>query len=444
MFNAHMRALIERMEADSAAVFFSAPEQIRNRDVHYDYRQDSHLYYLTGFEEPECALVVAPSLPEGERVTLFLRERDPKMEVWVGQRLGVEAAPAALGVVDKAEPISALAEALPKLLKGAARVYHDLGAVDAHDAQVLKAMKAARRLRRDGSETPSAIVALDDLLDEQRLFKTEREIELLRRAARCNAAGHIRAMRAAMEGLREYHLQAVMQYEWSIRGARRVAFNTIIASASNACTLHYERNDCPLNAGDLVLVDAGCELDYYASDVTRTWPISGAFSEAQAAVYQCVLDAQKVGVDACVAGETFDGVHQKTARKLTEGMVAIGLLEGDVDTLLKEEGFKRYFLHKTSHWMGLDVHDVGRYYLEGDSRPLQPGMVLTIEPGIYVPVDDEEAPERFRGIGIRIEDDVLITADGPENLTAMIPKEIAELEALIGADPLALPEETLV
>lgn len=441
MHAAHMRALLERIEPDSALILFSAPEQIRNRDVHHAHRQDSHLYYLTGFEEPDAALIIAPRREAGPRVTLFLRERDPSMEVWVGQRLGVEAATAALPMIDEAQPISALSAQLPELLKGARRLYHEIGAVEAHDAQVIKALKAARRLRRDGAETPTAIVALDDLLDELRLFKDEAEIEILRRAARCNAAGHLRAMRAAHAGLQEYHLQALMEYEWAIRGARRVAFNTIIACADNACTLHYERNDRPLSDGELVLVDAGCELDYYASDVTRTWPVNGVFTAPQAAIYQCVLDAQKRAIEACVVGETFDGVHQLTARILTEGMVKIGLLEGDIDTLIKEEGYKRYFLHKTSHWMGLDVHDVGRYHLKGDSRPLRPGMVLTIEPGIYVPIDDEAAPERFRGIGVRIEDDVLITAEGPENLTAMIPKEIAELEALIGVEPLILPAD---
>lgn len=430
MFDAHRKALMARM-GDAVAVFFAAPELIRNRDVHHAYRQESDFFFLTGFEEPESVLVLAPQRDEGDRVVLFVRERDPDREVWDGERLGVERAPEVLGV-DKAYPIGELGERLPEYLKGAARLYHALGRHDPDDRAVLAAIRRARTHRKHGHETPGDVCDPEDLLHELRLRKSDAAIDAMRRAARLTGIGHRRAMAIARPGLFEYQLQAAMEYEWAVRGARRTAYESIVGSGPNACVLHYRANDRRMRAGDLVLIDAGCEVDYHASDVTRTFPVDGRFTPEQRAVYEVVLAAQKQAIERCRPGHTFDSVHQAALRVLVEGMLELGLLKGTADQAIEEETYKRYYMHRTGHWIGMDVHDVGRYYLRGTSRALEPGMALTVEPGLYIPPGDEEAPEPLRGIGVRVEDDVLITAAGPEVLTADIPKEIAELEALVG------------
>ncbi|MEZ4470710.1 MAG: aminopeptidase P N-terminal domain-containing protein [bacterium] len=430
MFKRHRRALMEQMK-DAVAVFFSARETLRNNDVHFEYRQGSDFFHLTGFEEPESVLVLAPHREAGDQTFLFLRQRDPEREVWDGKRLGVEAAPAALGI-DKAFPIEQLAQKLPGLLVGAGRQYHHLGECSEDDVIILDALKAARRLRKRGDDTPGDVLDPAELLHEHRLLKSPAAIEQMQQAATLTARGHRLGMAVTRPGLFEYQLQAAMEYSWRVGGARREAYPSIVGSGPNACVLHYRENNRRLEAGDLVLVDAGCEFGYHASDVTRTWPVNGRFSDPQRAIYEVVLNAQLAAIDHCRAGHAFDAVHQVAVRVLTEGMCDLGLLKGPVKERIEDEGYKRYYMHRTGHWLGMDVHDVGRYYLRGTSRALEPGMVLTVEPGIYIAPDDDQAPEAFRGIGVRIEDDVLVTEGAPRVLTDEAPKTVAEVEAVIG------------
>jgi len=430
--------LMERMR-DAIGVFFSAPETIRNNDVHHDYRQDSDLHFLTGFEEPESVLVIAPHRDAGDRVVLFLRPKDPEREIWDGIRLGTDAAPAELGV-DKAFPIGELATRLPGYLHGATRLYHGLGRPgrDEDDRAVLAALSAARRVRKKGIDTPGDLLDPGPLLHEQRLIKDDAALGAMRKAAALTGIGHRRAMAITRPGMKEYEVGAAMEYAWLVRGSARNAYPSIVGSGPNACVLHYRAGDRVMQDGELVLVDAGCEVGYHASDVTRTWPVSGTFSPRQRDLYALVLKSQKAAIDHCRPGRTFDSVHDLTVKVLVEGLVDLGLLKGKVDALIETEAFKRFYMHRTSHWIGMDVHDVGSYYLRGTSRALEPGMVLTVEPGLYIGEADETVAEEWRGIGIRIEDDVLVTGGAPEVLTAEIPKEIADVEAIVGTESLAI------
>lgn len=433
MFEQRRQRLMQGM-TDAVAIVFAAPEAIRNNDVTHSYRQDSDFYYLSGFEEMESVLVIAPHR-DTERVTLFLRARDPEREIWDGARLGIDDAPKTLKI-DAAYPIDELAKRLPDLLIGATRLYHTLGE-PARDRLVLDAMKAARRARRQGHETVRDVLDPAPLLHEMRLIKSEAEIEGLRAAAQLAAEGHLLAMRASRPGLYEYQLQGIIEHEWRMRGSQRNAYGSIVGSGKNACVLHYHENERLMEEGDLVLIDAGCELAYQASDITRTWPVSGRFTAPQRTIYELVLAAQEAAIATCVVGSAFDDVHEAALKVLVEGMCRLGLLEGDAEACLKDESYKRYYMHRTSHWIGMDVHDVGAYFKAGSSRPLEAGMVLTVEPGIYISPTDTEAPEAYRGIGIRIEDDVLVTANGPDVLSAGAPKTVAELEAVIGVAALA-------
>jgi len=430
VFHRHRRALMAQMK-DAVAVFFAAPETIRNNDVHFEYRQDSDFFHLTGFEEPEAVLVLTPHRAAGDREHLFLRTRDPEREVWDGKRLGVDAAPQALAV-DKALPIAELAAKLPELLVGANRIYFSLGVQPHDDAVVLKALQHARRFRKRGDDTPGDLLDPADLLHELRLIKTPEALEQMRAAARLTARSHRQGMAVTRPDMFEYQVQATMEYGWRVAGARREAYPSIVGSGPNACVLHYRENNRKMEAGDLVLVDAGCEVGYFASDVTRTWPVNGRFSPAQRAVYEVVLAAQLAAIAHCKAGHAFEAVHHQAVKVLVEGMCDLGLIEGPPAARIQDEGYKRYYMHRTGHWLGMDVHDVGRYFLRGTSRALEPGMVLTVEPGIYIAPDDEQAPEAFRGIGIRIEDDVLVTDGEPEVLTRDAPKTIEDIEAIVG------------
>ncbi len=426
----HRQALMARME-DAVAVFFAAPETLRNNDVHNPYRQDSDFYYLTGFEEPESVLVLAPCREAGDQVLLFLREKDPERETWDGHRLGLDAAPTALGV-DKAYAIDALGQRLPGLLEGATRLYYSLGFDPEHDREVLAALAKARRARRNGKDTPGDVLDPANTLHELRLIKGPAEIAAMRKAAGLAARGHVQAMRVTRPGVRECELQAEMEYLWRREGSERVAYETIVGSGPNACVLHYRAGDRPLGGGEMVLIDAGCEVDYHAADITRTWPVDGRFSQPQRELYELVLKAQLAAIGVCRVGGTTEGVHDTAVRVLTEGMVELGLLQGPAAERIEDEGYKRFYMHRTGHWLGMDVHDVGAYYHRGVSRPFEPGMALTVEPGIYISPDDETAPARYRGIGIRIEDDVLVTEGEPEILSAGVPKTVAEIEALVG------------
>ena len=410
------------------AVFPSAPVAIRNNDVEHEYRQDSDLHYLTGFEEPESVLVLTNQHPE-HRAVLFLRERDPTREVWDGARLGVDRAPQELGV-DAAFPIGELAAKLPDYLSNAKRLHYRLGFDRAFDEIVLEAIRAVRRKGRTGVRPPTEIVDTVESLHEMRMRKSAAELEIMRRAAAVTREAHVRAMQVAKPGVFEYEVEAEILRVFRKHGSQRPAYGSIVGSGPNATVLHYRRNDRRIEEGDLLLIDAGCELDYVASDVTRTFPVSGKFTPEQRALYEIVLEAQKKCIEATRPGASVDEVHEVAVRVLSEGLIEEGLVTGSLDDVIAEGKYKPYYMHRTSHWLGMDVHDVGTYFVDGKSRPLEPGFVITIEPGLYIARDADVDP-RWRGIGIRIEDDVLVTAGGREVITADVPKEPGDVERVL-------------
>ncbi len=429
--HAERRLRFTRAMGGGAALIVSQPEAFRNNDTLHEYRQNSDLHYLSGFEEPEAALLLLPDHPE-HRFVIFLRPRDPEKEVWTGRRVGVDRAPGQLGA-DAAYPISELAERLPAYLEGADRLYLNLGTDPAKDLLALEMLNRTRRSARAGKPGPTRLIDASEILHEMRLRKDPIEIGSLERAARISAAAHRAAMAAVRPGAYEYEIQAVIEYVFRRAGCHRWAYASIVASGANATILHYEANSRQMQEGDLLLIDAAGEMEYVAADITRTFPVSGRFLPAQRRLYEIVLEAEKRAIAAARPGHRFDDVHQAALQTIVEGLISVGLLSGSVAEAIQSESYRRYFMHKTSHWLGMDVHDVGRYQTDGAPRPLEPGMVLTVEPGIYVPEDDSEAPPEFRGIGIRIEDDVLITESGSRVLTADVPKEVDELEALCGS-----------
>lgn len=410
------------------AVIPTAPERLRNRDSHYPYRFDSYFHYLTGFGEPEAVLVlVAGAEP---RSILFCREKHPEREIWDGFRYGPEAAREAFGF-DEAHPIAELDEMMPKLLADQPSLFFHLGADAAWDARAVGWLNAVREQVRQGVVAPSAIRDVRGLLDEMRLIKGPEEVNLMRRAAEISSAAHVRAMGATRPGRTEYQIEAELLHEFRRAGAQAPAYTPIVAGGANACVLHYVGNSAPLRDGDLLLIDAACELDGYAADITRTFPVNGRFSPVQKDVYDMVLAAQAAAIAQTAPGNTWDDPHQAALRVLAQGLVDLGLCRGGVDGVLESGDYKRFYMHKTGHWLGMDVHDVGDYKRAGAWRELEPGMALTVEPGCYIhPADD--VPERFWGIGIRIEDDVLVTPGGCEVLTSAAPKTVAEIEALMG------------
>lgn len=421
--------LLAKVGPQAVAIVTAAPETIRNRDVHYRYRQDSDFQYLTGFGEPEAVLVLAPGHAEGE-VILFCRDRDASREVWDGRRAGPEGAVRDYGA-DIAYTIDELEAQLPVLLTGRDRVYHTLGEREDFDQFLLQCLHELRSKNRSGVAVPTDVSALDPLLHEMRLIKSEVEIEIMQQAATVSAAAHRRAMRFCKPGVMEYQLAAEIHHEFEMHGMQP-AYGSIVGGGANGCILHYVENNQPLREGELVLIDAGGELDCYAADITRTFPVSGRYSPAQKAVYEIVLAAQGAAIEQVRAGNGWDAPHMAAVRLLTEGLVELGLLKGKVDDLIESEAYRRFYMHNTGHWLGMDVHDVGAYKLHEAWRKLQPGMVLTVEPGLYIGDDDDIDPQ-FRNIGIRIEDDVLVTDGEPRVLTADAPKTIADIEALMGA-----------
>ncbi|WP_445156450.1 Xaa-Pro aminopeptidase [Halomonas sp. E14] len=426
-YRARRAALMARLPADSAVLLLGANLATRSRDSDYPFRQHSDLHYLSGFPEPDALLLLLPGRSEGESV-LFCQDRDPALEAWTGIRLGAEGAVREHGV-DQAFENAERDARLEALLDGRTTLYlllDDEAALAL--AEEVRARLAARQRR--GARPPRSFADLAPLLHEQRLIKSERELALMRHAAEISARAHVRAMRTARPGLAEYHLQAELEHEFRWHGGSGPAYASIVGGGANACVLHYIENDKPLRDGELVLVDAGAEFDLYAGDITRTFPVNGRFSDAQRSLYALVLEAQEHAVDAVRPGVTLSEIHDGVVHDLTAGLIRLGLLEGDVQARIEDESYKRFYLHSTSHWLGLDVHDVGDYRREGNPRPLEPGMVLTIEPGLYLP-DAEDIPEAFRGIGIRIEDDVAVTAQGGEVLTAGVPKRIEDIEALM-------------
>ena len=408
----------------------SAPVAIRNNDVEHAYRQDSDLYYLTGFDEPESLLLLTTQHPE-HRSVLFVRPRHKEREIWDGYRAGVEGAKSRYGV-DAAFPIEELSTRLPDYLEDVDRLHVRLGRVRAFDDVVFGAVDAVRARARKGVRAPTEYVDPTVILHDLRLRKDSVEVSLMRHAARISGEGHLAAMRAALPGRYEYEVEAELLHAFRRGGAERPAYECIVGSGPNATVLHYRKNDRRLEEGDLLLIDAGCEYGYYASDITRTFPVSGRFTEPQRQLYEIVLEAEEAALAAVRPGRTLEEIHDVALRILVEGLVRVGLLDGSVEERLADGAYRDFYMHRTSHWLGMDVHDVGGYFVEGRRRTLEPGMVLTIEPGLYVQPDAAVDP-RFRGIGNRIEDDVLVTESGHENLTAHVPKSVADLEAILGS-----------
>ncbi len=431
VFAARRQAYMEALGPGAVAIVRSLPERVRNGDSHYLFRQHSDVAYLTGFPEPETTVVLRPGA-DGERVVMFVRPRDPELETWDGRRAGIEGARERYGA-DAAYPAAELDQRLGDLIANCEELHYALGLDPDMDLRVAAALARLRKSEKRGKRPPRAVVDPRAALHELRLHKSVEEVAILRKAAAITSEAHVAAMRAGRPGTFEYELEALVDFTFRKHGGAGPGYTTIVGAGENATILHYVENRCALAAGDLVLIDAGCEYHHYTADVTRTWPASGRFTPAQRELYDLVLEAQEAAVAAVRPGVTLDDLHQQVIRRLTEGMVALGLLEGPVDARIEDLGYKKFYMHGTSHWLGMDVHDVGAYTRGGKPRPLEPGMVITVEPGLYVAVDAPGVPERLRGLGVRIEDDVLVTAGGHENLTAACPKRVADLEAICGA-----------
>ena len=428
-FARRRKNLMGMMDKHTIAIIPGAREVTRSRDTEYPFRQNSDLFYLTGFEEPDAVLVLVPGRRQGQ-VVLFCRERDPDMELWNGYRLGPEGAVAYLGV-DDAFPIDDLDEILPGLIVGTQRIYYSMGHDDVFDQRVMGWVNQIRKLVRTGAAPPADFTDLAFLLHEQRLIKSAAEVRVMRKAGEISAAAHVRAMQECQPGRYEYHLEAAIQHTFAEHGARFPAYNSIVGSGENACVLHYTENASKMRAGDLVLIDAGCEYQGYAADITRTFPVSGQFSAEQRAIYDVVLEAQRAAIAKVRPGNTWNQPHDATVRVITRGLIKLGLLRGKERELIKAEAYRDFYMHRAGHWLGLDVHDVGEYRVDGRWRQLEPGMVLTIEPGIYIAADNTKVPKRWRGIGVRIEDDVVVTEQGCDVLTGDVPKRADEIEALM-------------
>jgi Xaa-Pro aminopeptidase len=412
------------------AVVPSAPTFIRNNDVEHEYRQDSDFFYLTGFDEPESVLVLTTEHAE-HRMVVFVRKRDKDREIWDGPRAGVEGAKELLGA-DAAFPIDELEQRLPDYLADARRLHYRLAVHPSFDAIVFRAIEAVRRKVRTGVVAPSEIVDLSRDLHEMRLRKSEGELATMARAAEVSREAHARAMAAARPGAFEYEVEAEILRTFRAHGAERPAYGSIVGSGPNATILHYRRNDRQLRDGDLLLIDAGAEYGYYASDVTRTFPVGGRFSQAQRAIYDLVLESQLAAIEAVRPGVPYTDVHDVAVKVLAEGLVRLGLIAGPSEQAIEQGSYKAYYMHRTSHWLGMDVHDVGDYFADKKPRLLEPGMVLTVEPGLYI-AQDADCDPAFRGIGVRIEDDIAVTATGYRNLTEAIPKAASELERILTA-----------
>lgn len=427
-YQARRQALASALPEGSIAVIPAAEEVLRNGDAHYRFRQDSDFYYLTGFKEPEALLIVIAGHP-GESY-LFNRPNNPALEQWTGKRLGQENAVLELGI-DKAFSIENLSEHLPKLIAGKAAIYYPIGRFLNYQTLILDALCQVKKQLRGGIKAPEVLCDLEPLLSEMRLFKSPMEIKLMRHAAEISVAAHKRAMKACKVANYEYQLEAELLYEFTRLGCRSTAYDSIVGSGANACVLHYTDNNQPLHDGDLVLIDAGGEFENYAADITRTFPVSGRFTEEQRIIYELVLKAQKAGIALIKPGIFWHEIQQTIVRILTIGLCELGILRRKVDELLANEAYKPFYMHNSGHWLGLDVHDAGRYKINGEWRALEAGMVLTVEPGLYIKAGMDRVEQRWWNIGVRIEDDILVTPEGHENLTAALPVEINEIEALM-------------
>ncbi|CAI1040121.1 Xaa-Pro aminopeptidase [Serratia proteamaculans] len=430
-FNSRRQALLAKMAPASAAIIFSAPEATRSADTEYPYRQNSDFWYLTGFNEPEAVLILVKSDETHNHSVLFNRVRDLAAETWFGRRLGQDAAPAKLSV-DRALPFNEINDQLPLLLNGLDVVYHAQGQYAYADQILFDALDKLRKGFRQNLQAPATLTDWRPWLHEMRLFKSSEEMVIMRRAGEISALAHTRAMEKCRPGMFEYQLEAEIHHEFTRLGARSPSYNTIVGGGDNACILHYTENESELRDGDLVLIDAGCEFKGYAGDITRTFPVNGKFSRPQRAVYDIVLASLTRALEMFKPGISIRVVNDEVVRIMITGMVELGILKGEVEQLIAEQAHRPFYMHGLGHWLGLDVHDVGHYGTPDRDRTLEPGMVLTVEPGLYI-APDADVPEQYRGMGIRIEDDILITATGIENLTASVVKDADAIEALMAA-----------
>jgi Xaa-Pro aminopeptidase len=428
-FMRRRRQLVRMMGRGSIAIIPAAPVRARNRDVEYPYRPDSDFQYITGFGEPEAVAVLIPGRDHGEYL-LFCRERDPKMETWTGRRAGTQGAVERYDA-DDAFPVGDIDEILPGLIENCDRVFYTMGSNPEFDRHVLDWIKRIREGARSGSRAPDEFVSLEHLLHDMRLYKSRSEVKVMRNAAKVACRGHRRAMRACRPGRHEFEIEAELLHEFR-HANMQPAYPSIVGGGENACILHYTDNRSALRDGDLLLIDAGAEYDCYASDVTRTFPVNGRFSPAQKALYEVVLAAQAAAIEQVRSGNDWNAPHAAAIRALTRGLVRLGILKGRPAELIRKEAYRRFYMHRTGHWLGMDVHDVGDYKVGGEWRVLEPGMVLTVEPGIYIPAGSRGVAKKWWNIGIRIEDDVLVTNDGHEVLSIDAPKTVSEIEAWMG------------
>lgn len=428
-FMRRRRQLMRMVGVGNIAVLSSAPVSQRNSDVEYPYRQDSDFYYLTGFEEPEALVVLIPGRPQGEYI-IFCREFDETMALWTGRHAGLDGSKKTYGA-DDAFPIDDLDDILPGLLENKGRVFYPMGRSNELDHQLLEWVNQIRTRIRSGAHGPVEFVSLEHILHDMRLFKSAEEVRLMRKAAKVSAKGHIRAMQTTRPGLFEYQIEAELLHDFARNGMRSTAYPSIVAGGDNACVLHYTENADKLKPGDLLLIDAGAENQYYAADITRTFPVSGHFSDAQRMIYELVLDAQTAAIEQVRPGNHWNDPHDAAVKVLTKGLVRLGLLKGRVAKLIKDEAYKKFYMHRTGHWLGMDVHDVGDYKVDGEWRMLEPGMVLTVEPGLYIPKGCKKVDKKWHGIGVRIEDDVLVKKDGYEVLSVDVPKTVNEIEQIM-------------
>lgn len=423
------RQLMRMMGSGSIAILPSAPVARRNRDVDYSYRPDSDFHYMTGFSEPDAVAVLIPGRNHAEYV-LFCRERDPDKEIWYGARAGQDGARETYAA-DDSFPIGDLDDILPSMLEQCERVYYAMGCNPELDKRMSEWIKGIRTKPRMEVQGPLEFIALDHYLHDMRLYKSRSEIKAMRTAAKISSKAHKRAMKFCRPGMKEWQVEAEILHECARAGARDQAYSPIVGGGSNACVLHYIENSDELKDGDLLLIDAGCEYACYASDITRTFPVNGKFTPAQKALYELVLKAQQAAIEKVQPGNHWNDPHDAAVKVITKGLVELGILKGRVSTLIKNERYKQFYMHRTGHWLGMDVHDVGDYKIDGQWRLLEPGMVLTIEPGLYIPAGTKGVAKKWWDIGIRIEDDLVVTKDGHDILSKDAPKKIEEIEALM-------------
>ena len=427
-FKNRRKRLMDMMGSESIAILPTASVSIRNRDVEFPFRPDSDFYYLTGYSEPEAVVVLIPDRDEGEYI-LFCRERDEKMETWHGRRSGLQGA-LEIYAADDAFPVEDMDDILPGLIEGHERVFYNMGSNQNFDQRVLGWVNQIKSNVRSGAVAPDEFISLNHFLHEMRLYKSRYEISLMRKAAKISAKAHKRAMKSCMPGMYEYQLEGELIAEFIKNGARHSAYPAIVGSGANSCILHYTDNSDAIVEGDLLLIDSGAEYQCYASDITRTFPVNGKYTGAQRDIYSLVLAAQKAAIDEIKPGKYWNNPHDAAVKVLTEGLVDLGILKGNIDDLIENEEYTKYYMHRTGHWLGMDVHDVGDYKLDGEWRMLEAGMVMTVEPGIYLPASQDLSRE-LHNIGVRIEDDVVVTKDGNDVLSKDAPKTINEIEELM-------------